>query len=241
MANNETHFDKTNYDNIYLRCVILGFLGFLRNRFSWTNVSEDGEYTVKMPINYSLTGDQRYIFDSFYDDMPEKRINGNTDQIPRGIVTLKSWAIKPDEFTNPNIWLNVNTEIDDELVQKAQQVKAVPVKLTFTLETIFDNEIDVFKSWQTYMDNMWIYKYFTYDYNKMPINGVFNFAGDTTNDLTREFSFESKEVYKTTYDFEVHTFYPILDLEQRIDSNNQVNFILNIWQSNQNSNLPPLS
>lgn len=240
--NHEQHLDKTNYDNVYLRQVITGFLGFLRNRFSWTNTSaEHGDVKVNIPIYYSLTGDSRYIMDAFYDDMPDKRINSNTDQVPRGVVTLKSWAIKPDEFTNPNIWFNVNTEIDDELVQVAMQTKAVPIKLTFTLETILDNEIDVFKAWQTYMDNMWIYKYITFDYNKVPINGVFNFNGDNENNIVRDISFEKKELLSSTYEFEIHTFYPIFDYNQKINANTQTQFIIDIWQQDQNNNLPPSS
>jgi hypothetical protein len=242
MTNNQTHLDKTNYDDVYLRCVILGFLGFLRNRFSWINTREDGgDYEVKLPIYYSLTGDNRYIMDAFYDDIPDKRVNMNTDQIPRGVITLKSWAVKQDEFTNPNIWYNVPQVVDDELVQIVTQTKAVPVKLTFTLDTILDSEIDVFKSWQTYMDNLWIYKYFSYDYKMVNINAIFNFVGDTENVLVRDYKFGDTEVLKTSYTFEVHTFYPIFDYRNKFMANDQAQFILSIWQSGQNTNLPPIS
>lgn len=241
MVNNETHLDKTNFDNIFLRNVILGFRGFLQNRFKWTNISENGPYEVDIPIYYSLLGDNRYVMDAFYDDIPDKRVNMNTDQIPRGVITLNSWAVKMDEFTNPNIWFNINAEIDDELQQIAVQTKAVPIKLTFTLDTILDNEIDVFKMWQTYMDNMWIYKYFVFDYNRIPINGVFNFTADTQNNIVRETSFGDVKALKVSYDFEIHTFYPIFDYNNKIKANDNAQFIIDIWQNNQNTNLPPLS
>lgn len=233
MINSEKHLDKNNYDNIYLRCAIVGFLGFLKNKFKWFNIGENGEYEVNLPIHYSLTGDNRYIMDAFYDDMPQDRVNMNTDSIPRGIITLKSWNIKSDEFTNPNIWYNVNKEIDGELVQLASQIKAVPIKLTFSLETIFDNEIDVYKCWQSYMENLWIYKYFTFDYKRLPINAVFNFIGDTENPVVRDNKFgDGQEVLKTVYDFEIHTFFPIIDYSQQELSNNGVQWILQIWQAN---------
>lgn len=232
MINHEIHNDKTNFDDVYLRCVIVGFLGFMRNRFSWTNIGENGPYDVKLPIHYSLTGDNRYIMDAFYDDIPDDRVNMNTDQIPRGVITLKSWAVKTDEFTNPNIWYNTTKEQDNELVQHISQIKAVPVKLTFGLDTILDNEIDVFKCWQTYMENMWIYKYFVFDYKNMPINAVFNFVSDTDNPIVRDTKFgDSTEVLKTHYDFEVHTFFPILDTNLVMNANNKVNWILQIWQN----------
>lgn len=231
MVNNENFLDKTNYSDVYLRNVIVGFLGFLKNRFKWTNVGENGPFEVVLPFHYSLTGDNRYIMDAFYDDVPDKRVNMNTDQIPRGMITLKSWAIKSDEFTNPNIWLNVNKEFDGELKQIVTQTKAVPIKLTFTLETVLDNEIDVFKCWQTYMDNMWIYRYFTFDYAKIPINAVFNFVADTENPIAREYKFgEAGAALKSVYTFDVHTFYPIFDIENKLFANSQVQWIMQIWQ-----------
>src|SRR3972149_586954 len=136
MVNNENFMDKTNYSDVYLRDVIVGFLGFLRGRFKWTNIGENGPVEVVLPINCSLTGDSRYITDAFYDDVPDTRVNMNTDQVPRGVVTLKSWAIKSDEFTNPNIWINVNKQdAEGECKQFVMQTKAVPIKLSFTLDT----------------------------------------------------------------------------------------------------------
>lgn len=233
MVNNENFLDKTNYSNVYLRQVIVGFLGFLRNKFQWENITESGKVEVILPMLYSLTGDNRYIMDAFYDDIVGERVNMNTDQIPRGVITLKSWAIKNDEFTNPNIWLNFNKENEDgELQQYVAQTKAVPIKLTFTLDTIVDNEIDIFKAWQTYMDNMWIYKYFVFDYANIPINAVFNFVADTDNNIVREFKFGDINAYKTTYTFDIHTFYPIFDKRESILANNTVEWILQIWQNN---------
>jgi hypothetical protein len=261
--NNQTHFDKTNYDDIFLRCVITGFLGYLRERFILTQYSlENGKKEYVLPIHYSLTGDDRYIMEGFYDDIPDKRVNTNTDSIPRGIITLKSWSVKNDEFTNPNIWFNVHKEVDEEIVQYATQIKSVPVKLTFTLDTLVDNEIDVFKCWQIYMQNMWIYKYFTFDYLHLPINAVFNFIGDTDSPITREFKFGDVQVLKTTYTFDIHTFFPITDLQDLylggnnnpglggnpklpnaggIPANEGVQWILNIWKNKSNTNLPPLT
>lgn len=231
MVNNETFLDKTNFSDVYLRDVIVGFLGFLRNRFSWTQVGENGPLKVNIPIYYSLTGDSRYIMDAFYDDVVDMRVNMNTDTIPRGVITLNSWEIKQDEFTNPNIWLNINKEIDGELQQIVTQTKAVPIKLSFSLDTIVDNEIDIFKAWQTYMDNMWIYKYFTYEYAKIPINAVFNFVANTESQFVREFSFEGGKALKSTYNFDIHTFYPIFDLDNRFNANASVQWILQIWQN----------
>lgn len=243
MSNQNTHIDKNNFDDLYLRCVIVGFLGFLKNRFSWKYVSEEhGEYEVKLPIHYCLTGDNRYIMDAFFDDVPDKRVNMNTDQIPRAEIELTSWSIKSDEFTNPNIWLNINKEIDEELVQVAAQVKSVPIKLTFDMNLVTNNEADVFRCWQIYMKTMWMYKYFNFDYSRLPINAVFNFVGDVTNPIARDFTFgQTTGLIKSTYTFEINTFFPIFDTPNEIYANKIVNWVTNIWQntSTQGSGTPP--
>jgi hypothetical protein len=231
MVNNENFLDRTNFSDVFLRQVIVGFLGFLKDRFRWTNIGENGPYDVVLPVHYSLTGDNRYIMDAFYDDVPGMRVNMNTDSVPRAMITLKSWEVKTDEFTNPNVWINVNREIDGELRQIVTQTKAVPIKLSFSLDTLLDNEIDVFKCWQTYMDNMWIYRYFTYDFAKVPINAVFNFIADTENSIVRDYKFGDLNVIKTTHNFDIHTFYPIFDLNHAFNANNAVQWILQIWQN----------
>lgn len=233
MVNEQEFLEKTNYNNdVYLRCVIVGFLGFLKDRFKWTNHFESGDVEVIVPTHYSLTGDTRFIMDAFYDDIPDKRVNSNTDSIPRCVLTLKSWAVKPDEFTNPNVWINRDVEVDEELKQILTQTKAVPMKLTFTIDTIVDSNIDLFKSWQTYMEAMWIYKYFTFDYKRIPVNAVFNFTSDQENTFATDVKFGEVQAVKSQYTIDVHTFFPIFDKEA-ILANSAVTWIMSIWQNGQ--------
>jgi hypothetical protein len=230
--------EDKNYDDVFLRNVIVGYLGFLNERFFWYNKTSEGPVKVQLPFYYSLTGDNRYLNDAFLDDTPGTRIEGNTDQIPRGVISLASWAVKNDEFTNPNVWLNLNQEIDGELQQIVTQTKAVPIKLTFELTTVCDSELDIMKGWQTYMQNKYQYRYFTFAYKRLPLNAVFNFGGDTENSTVREVKFGDLSTYQTKYTIEVHTFFPIFDLEQTFLANKAVQWILRIWQNTNNPNTP---
>lgn len=207
--------NRKNYDDVYLRTVIVGFLGFLRSKFNYTTESEEnGLKKINVPIYYSLTGQKRYILDAFYDDVPVMRVNSNTDQIPRAVIKLDSWNVKNQEFSNPNVWVDVTKELGEEIIEFATQLKAVPIKLNFTLEIILDNEIDIFKVWESYMKTIWIYKYFKFSYHRIPIQAVFNFIGDTDNNFVRDSNFGDKDQIKTTYQFEVHTFFPLFDLNR---------------------------
>ena len=234
----EKFLEDKNYDDVFLRNVIVGYLGFLNERFFWYNKTETGPIKVPIPFYYSLTGDTRYINDAFLDDTPQQRVIGNVDPIPRGVLKLNSWAVKTDEFCNPNVWLNVNKEIDGELQQIVTQTKAVPVKLVFDIDMVCDAELDIFKSWQTYMENLFMYRYFSFDYKRLPINAVFNFAGETENTTIREQKFGDLSAYVSKYTIEVHTFFPIFDLENKFLANKAVQWILRIWQNTNTPNIP---
>lgn len=230
--------EDKNYDDVYLRNVIVGYLGFLNERFFWYNKTSEGPKKIDIPFYYSLTGDTRYINDAFLDDTPGQRVIGNIDPIPRGVIKLDSWSVKTEEFCNPNVWLNVNKEIDDELQQIVTQTKAVPVKLTFSIDLVCDAELDIFKGWQTHMENLFMYRYFSFDYKRLPVNALFNFAGETENTTVREQKFGDLSTYISKYTIEVHTFFPIFDLENKFLANKQVQWILRIWQNTNTPNTP---
>lgn len=221
--------NRANYDDVYLRSIIVGFLGFLKDKFNYVTKSEEnGNKKINVPVYYSFTGENRYIMDAFYDDVPDKRVNSNTDQIPRATIKLNSWNVKNEEFNNPNVWVDTTKELGEDILEFATQVKAVPLKLNFELEIVLDNEIDIFKVWESYMRTIWIYKYFKFSYHRIPISGVFNFIGDTDNTFARDYSFGDVEKIKTTYQFEVHTFFPLFDINRNeiTNYNNDSNYAI---------------
>lgn len=232
----EDHLIKNNFSDIFLRDVIVGFLGFLRNKIKLTYQSEEnGEYVEIVPIYYSLTGDQRFIMDSFYDDIPGKRVNMNTDVIPRGVLDAKTWSPKPEEFTNPNIWMNITEEVDEELIQNYAQSKSVPMKISVELVFVVDNENEVFKLWQTMMECFYMYRYFNYTYKRFPLKAYFNFTGDAENVIAREYQFGTGvKPYKMVYNIEIHTHFPILDNTTKILTNKTANWDLTIHQNQNN-------
>jgi len=236
MSNQQEDYNiKNNYSDVFLRDVTVGFLAYLRDKLKINYISEEnGSYTEIIPIYYSLTGDQRFIMDSFYDDIPNKRVNMNTDIIPRGVLDVKSWIIKAEEFTNPNTWFHITEEVDEELIQKYSQLKSVPIKLSFELVFVLDNENEVFKIWQELMENFYMYRYFNFTYKRIPIKANFNFIGDSENVIAREYSFGTgTKPYKSVYNIEVHTHFPIIDKVTSLLSNKGVEWDFAIYQ-NQN-------
>lgn len=232
---NEQFLDKTNYRDVWIRNVLVGFLAFLRNRVNWVNEFTDNPIKVNVPFYGSLSGTSRFSLDSFKDDISVGRLEMPTDPIPRGSVYIDSWAVKPEEFTNPNIWINQQQELNDELIEIAVMCKKVPMKLTAKIEIIVDSEIDVMKGWQSLMQALYMYKYYTYDYLRLPINTVFNMPTDMTNPVIREKKLgnEASSIFSIPMDVELHTIFPIMDYPNEIPANKQVQWILQTWTKNQ--------
>lgn len=235
MINKTTFNDKTNYKDLWLRNVLVGFLAYLQNRVNWVNEFENESLEVNVPFYGALSGDTRYILDAFKDDMAIDRVDMNTDPIPRGAVYIKSWAFKAEEFTNPNTYINSQIEIEDELQEVVAQCKMLPVKVSMHIDIIVDSEADVMKAWESLMTSLFIYKYFTFEHKRLPINANFSIPTDFDNPIVRDKSFgadSGKGSMIIPLDLDIHTVYPIFDYKNQITANKQVEWILQLWNQN---------
>lgn len=202
--------EKFNMDNVFLRdlttCVLFNLEGQLR----WTNKFTSGDVNVEVPFYYSLVGDERFLLDSFQDDIASSSrfIELNTDIIPRGHVTLKGFSIDSAELANPNIWLKTVIENEVEVKRTLRKVRAVPITVNFDMEIILSNEIDVFKCSQSLMDALWIYRFMYFEHNFMNIDAVMLMPESNTININREKNLTADNNISINVSFEVKTFYP---------------------------------
>jgi hypothetical protein len=202
--------EKFNMDNVFLRdlttCVLFNLEGQLR----WTNKFTSGDVNVEVPFYYSLVGDERFLLDSFQDDIVNSNrfIELNTDIIPRGHVTLKGFSIDSAELANPNIWLKTVVENEVEVKRTLRKVRAVPITVNFDMEIILSNEIDVFKCSQSLMDALWIYKFMYFEHNFMNIDAVMLMPESNTININREKNLTTDNNISMSVSFEIKTFYP---------------------------------
>lgn len=202
--------EKFNMDNVFLRdlttCVLFNLEGQLR----WTNKFTSGDVNVEVPFYYSLVGDERFLLDSFQDDIvnSSRFIELNTDIIPRGHITLKGFSIDSAELANPNIWLKTVVENEVEVKRTLKKVRAVPITVNFDMEIILSNEIDVFKCSQCLMDALWIYRFMYFEHNFMNIDAVMLMPESNTININREKNLTADNNISMSVSFEVKTFYP---------------------------------
>lgn len=241
MINQQSFLDKTNYNsNVYLRCALIGLLSYFKDRIGWVNEFENGPVPVLVPFHAPILGQNRWALDAFKDDIADTRVEMNVDQVPRGVIKLKSWSFKGDEFCNPNVWFNSQVEVDDEIRELVAQVKAVPIKITFNIELIVDTQIDQLKIWQSCTELLFIYRYISFDFKRIPVNGTFQFPVD------QEMVFPSEKTnigevdrYKLNFDVDLHTHFPIVDYKTAVPANRGVQWILRRWYDDNFDETPP--
>ena len=109
-----------NYDNNYFRMVLVALAKTLNRNIRWVYRFETQKVCVSLPFYTSMTGDQRFLVDSFIDDITDTRVELNTDQKQRGMIVLENFSLTSDEYANPNIYAGriltnaqkINTERD---------------------------------------------------------------------------------------------------------------------------------
>lgn len=201
---------KFNYNEVFFRDLTICVLDTLEGRLNWINNFTSGDINVNVPIYYSLTGDERFLLDSFQDDIVSENryVELNTDQIPRGHLTFNNFNIKSDEFRNPNVWLRSVVEYNVEVKRLLRQVRAIPITVTYDLVILLKNEIDVFKCSQEIMNTLWLYKFIYFEHNYMNIDAVLTMPDTDAIEITREKNLKSSNEIKLTLSLEVQTYYP---------------------------------
>lgn len=202
--------ERFNMEDVFFRDLTVCVLDTLEGQVRWVNRFSSGDFPVEVPFYYSLTGDERFLLDTFQDDIVSENrfVELNTDVIPRGHITMKSFNITSDEFANPNVWLRMVVENEFEIKKILAKVRAVPIVVDYDLTILLSNEIDTFKCSQAIMDTLWIYKFMYFEHNFMNIDAVMLLPDTNQIEINREKNLTSDNTIKLTVSFQVQTYYP---------------------------------
>jgi len=228
--------NKFNYDEVFFRDLTLCLLDTLEGRIKWINKFSSGDVDVNVPFYYSLSGDERFLLDSFQDDIVSNNrfVELNTDVIPRGHITLTNWSTRSDEFRNPNVWLRDIKQENKNLKTKLAKVRAIPVTANYTLSILLKTEVDTFKCSQAIMNTLWLYKFMFFEYNHMNIDAYLQMPDDSQIEISRESNLASDNTIKMELSLAVQTHYPAYLEEQSIEPyrTKWYNNIINLREKN---------
>lgn len=211
--------EKFNFDDIFFRDLTVCLLNTMEGKIKWLNRFTDKDVNVDVPFYYSITGDERFLLDSFSDDIvsDNRYIELNTDSIPYGIITMTGFNIKSDEFANPNEWLQMVVENEKEMRKVLAKIRAIPIDVNYDVEIILDNEIDIFKCNQSLINTLWFYKYMYFEYNLMNIDAFLSVQDSTSIQINREKNLTNDNKISVKAQFTVSTYYPAFNSSEFFD------------------------
>jgi len=199
-----------NFDDVYFRMVIVALARTMNKAIRWINYFKDEKRCVTVPITYKMFGQERFLLDSFLDDITDTRVELNTDMIPRGIISLTSFNSVSDEYANPNIYIPKDTKIHNEYKRIITKVKAVPMSMNFEVEIkLADSYRDVLVCSEKIMNLFFNYYFFSMNYFGIKIDLVLTLPDDKTITIPQEADLTSDKTRNIKFPLTVRGYYPI--------------------------------
>jgi len=232
-----------NYDDQFFRMAGVALAKTLSRGIRWINRFQDKKIRVLVPFYLSLAGDERFILDAFADDVVDKRVELNTDQIPRGVITMNSIATVGDEFANPNQFLAKEVKIDNKIRKIFSKVKAIPISITYDISVVADTGLDAARIAEKVLKVLFNYMFFSVDYYGMKIDAVLSLPDDKEIVIPKEPNMASDTKKFVNFTVVVRTYYPdfFIDTDdyETCDNDNDINWEnLGILPPSQRGDIP---
>lgn len=217
-----------NPDNVFLRALILACRNLLHNKIVIKNhFKKTGIKKVKIPFFYDVGNDERFMQDvylsSLFDDLIiDKPIEGNIDQIPRGMYKISGVSINSGEASSRFIpGKRIVLAEDGTLKTQYSQVNLIPLNVTFDVEIILSTKIDMFKIWQEIVKTLYRGHHIGFIFENNYVPGYVTFSEDYGMEKTSEFSYGDKQTGQITFNFEVRTYFPVYDEDYFVYDRNE--------------------
>lgn len=205
--------DKYNYDDNFVRMTTIALCKVLATKVRWINRWSDGKkIRVLIPFYASFAGQERFMLDAFVDDIVSTRVELNTDQKQRGIITFKGGSQRDDEFANPNQFLSKETKINGEFKGIISRTKAVPITLSYDIMIKLDNEWEADTCYTKILDVLYNYRFFNISYFGLKIDAFFKLPSESGIEIPREINLTSDNTITMKFSLEVNTYYPIFQV-----------------------------
>lgn len=208
-----TKFEKKfNYNNVFIRSMVLGVMNEFYRKVRWFNTWDDKEKLITVPVFYGLVGDERFMIDLFVDDITGKRVELNIDPIPRAHIEWQNSIIKRSEYANPNVNVVYYKEENGILKKLQGKMKFLPIKTTFKIKIWLSKEIEMMKCQESLWEFFFAYKYFFITHNSIRLDCILDVPDEKAIDINREIagiSGKNDTDKFIEFDFDVHSYFPI--------------------------------
>lgn len=219
VTNNE-NVRNSNVQDIFLRNATLSLLDLLNREVVIQLVREGKIEDHEIPFFYNFGGDEGFMKD-FFIELPTdckypSHAEGNYERMPRGIVTLSSFAIKPSDNTNKFVRGSFNQETSDDQGKRTMKAYSamlfsLPMTLTFGVKIESDNINKTFKIMEKIFD--FYYKnqvrYFQFRGIRIPAQVTFPDSAQFTKSYS--FTYADQNTVSISLDLNMETYFPSFD------------------------------
>lgn len=202
-----------DFDNQFIREVTIALSKTLSKSIRWINHFSDKKVRVVIPFYTNITKDERFDLDAFVDDIVGTRVQLNTDQYQRGVISLMSFASISSEFANPNEYLHQKSNVSGVMRSVISKVKAVPMSLHYDIEIKLDSYNEIDKCSQKILNTLFNYFFFNFDYYGLKIDAVLSLPDDKTIEVPQEITLQSDTKKSIKFSLEVRTYFPIFKID----------------------------
>ncbi|MFW6311170.1 MAG: hypothetical protein ACOC1K_02930 [Nanoarchaeota archaeon] len=208
-------FHKYNNEDLIIRATIAGLLNVLNNEIKYNQVWDDDDIeTINVPWYYNQSGDERFMQD-FYTHyahcLPPKPVDGNFDMIPRGVITYSGSGIDEQRITSRYVQGKYLKEVDGKLNSYVSYLYSLPLSVRFEAEMWIDREISAMKIEQEIREVLYKTKTYYVYYKGMRVGCTAGFPAEVGIQKNIQYSFESDNKIKLSFQVEVETYQPVFD------------------------------
>ena len=203
--------DQYNYDDNFVRMTTIALCKVFATKVRWINRWSDKKIRVLVPFYTSYAGQERFMLDAFVDDIVGNRVELNTDQKQRGIITFKGGSQRDDEFANPNQYIAKETKINNDFKSIVSRTKGVPISLSYDIQIRLDNEWEVDTCYTKVLDTLYNYRFFNISYFGIKIDAFFKLPSEGGIEIPREINLSSDNTITMKFSIEVNTYYPVFN------------------------------
>lgn len=222
-----------NTDNILIRNVIAGVLSILNNNINYDQVwGKDIVETVSLPWLFDMgnLSSERFLQDNFtyFGDKCFKKIDGNFDMMPRGVLSYTSTSIDSANITNRFVEGTYSRFENGKLTTYKSFLYSIPLTLRLKAEILVDTFGNVLKIEQAIREAFYRNKTFYVMFRGMKIGCCMGMPDDYNVEKTTEYTpvnEQGNEKMKITFDIVVETYQPVFDKSMEVPSDCVMNAI----------------
>lgn len=171
--------EKKNFDNVFVRNVIVGLSSFFYDIMEIDEVVNNEAKKKKIPIFYSMTGSEQFLSDYFlntdkYHNELSCKVEGNVNRIPSGVFTIKTGGVSSQDATSPSRMVyekDVETEMTNEVRKFSAETEIIVETFTTEFTIKASSDIEKWKMYDLIIEKLYKLRKFYIRYkgfNKLP-------------------------------------------------------------------------